>query len=209
MITTQIDLIVARYNESPDWITNFPGLSRVFLYNKGGASLSPLDLPCNTSIIPLPNLGRETQTYLHHIVTNYDDLAAVNIFFQGEVDDRPEQKIMGYDSYTSITSWGFAGKLDTCFESYSWGRELDSISSISAFKSSFGEFIVDTLDMPWRDKCLFTKGAYFSVGRDRIRLRSRDFYQMILDKHELSTHVNPRAGHYMERSWFRLFGEVH
>ena len=38
-------------------------------------------------IISLPNLGRESHTWLYHIVNNYHELDDINIFLQGKVDD--------------------------------------------------------------------------------------------------------------------------
>ena len=40
-------------------------------------------MKCQCKVIPLPNVGRESHTYLTHIVTQYDDLSDYTIFFQG------------------------------------------------------------------------------------------------------------------------------
>ena len=62
MIFENTDLVVARYNENLDWIRS--EYSRIFIYNKG----EPLNIEKE---IILPNIGRESQTYLYHIVENY------------------------------------------------------------------------------------------------------------------------------------------
>lgn len=64
-------LVVARYNEDLSWV---PEGLQVTIYNKG----EPIERPC----IQLPNVGRETQTYLHHIVCNYEANEPL-IFCQG------------------------------------------------------------------------------------------------------------------------------
>lgn len=69
-------LVVARYDENLDWISS---CCRTFVYNKGLYS----NWKFHESIISLPNIGRETHTYLYHIVTNYHQLADLNYFVQG------------------------------------------------------------------------------------------------------------------------------
>ena len=53
------------------------------IYNKG----KYLDNKGLGKIINLPNVGRESHTWLYHIVSNYENLDEVNIFLQGRIDD--------------------------------------------------------------------------------------------------------------------------
>jgi hypothetical protein len=76
------ELVVARYNEDPAWTRKVPPSLRVTLYNKG----APLPAEYSAAIT-LPNLGREAQTYLHHLVRRYDSLADVTVFTQGRPFD--------------------------------------------------------------------------------------------------------------------------
>lgn len=71
------ELVIARYNEDVSWINtiNDPDVYCT-IYNKGAS----LDLP----YIQLPNIGRESHTYLHHIINNYNNLADITIFCQGD-----------------------------------------------------------------------------------------------------------------------------
>jgi len=62
------ELVVARHREDLNWLRRVPKRFRVTLYDKGGHP---------GARHPLPNIGREAHTYLHHIVTRYDDLAAL------------------------------------------------------------------------------------------------------------------------------------
>jgi hypothetical protein len=202
-----MEIVVARYNESLEWVDH-PQLAECTktIYNKGEAILAA-DKCSAWRVIDIPNIGRESNTYLHHIVTRYESLADVTLFFQGSINDRPEQELLPLPSYTSITPWGFAGKLDTCFEGHDWGRELDYISGISELGLCFGDFIQSQIDLPWRNKAMFVKGACFSVGKERIRLRPKQYYLSLLESVFLR-HVNPREGHYMERAWFRMLTET-
>ena len=70
---TRTDIVLARYEEDISWVQPFLTEANVIIYNKG----SPLN-----GTIELPNVGRESHTYLHHIVHNYDDLAYWTVFSQ-------------------------------------------------------------------------------------------------------------------------------
>ena len=72
-----IELIIARYNEELSWVKNVPSNIKVTIYNKGKNNIS-------NSFIKLPNVGRESNTYLEHIMKNYDNLANITIFCQGD-----------------------------------------------------------------------------------------------------------------------------
>jgi hypothetical protein len=67
------EVVVARFQENLDWVKKVKWPVRV--YNKGG----PIELPCER----LKNIGREAQTYLHHIIKEFDKLADYTVFLQG------------------------------------------------------------------------------------------------------------------------------
>lgn len=74
-------IVVARYKENLDWIIENDLHSRCLVYNKGNDDLSP-----RLNCIKRPNFpsyGREGETYLYHILTNYDNLPDYTIFTQG------------------------------------------------------------------------------------------------------------------------------
>ena len=51
----------------------------------------PASAASRTRVVPLPNVGREADTYLHHILARYDDLADVVVFCQGNPLDHCPQ----------------------------------------------------------------------------------------------------------------------
>lgn len=71
-----LQLVIARYKEDVSWVaeTGIPAT----VYNKGDA----MD-PCPAACIPLPNIGRESHTYLHHIVRHYPHFPGHTAFLQG------------------------------------------------------------------------------------------------------------------------------
>lgn len=86
----KIDIVIALYEEKNiDWIFKIPKHFNLYIYNKGN------DLPedfllnlktkiSNYKIEKIKNVGRETDTYLHHIVNNYNNLGDLTIFSQGD-----------------------------------------------------------------------------------------------------------------------------
>lgn len=75
----KINLIIARYNENLYWIENIPkNLNiNIIIYNKGEDNI-------HYPSIKLKNVGRESHTYLYHIIENYNNLADITIFSQGD-----------------------------------------------------------------------------------------------------------------------------
>lgn len=82
------ELVVSRYKESLDWLENLDAFcGHITVYNKG------LPLPKQESlqssrhkctIRRVLNIGREGETYLHHIIKQYDALADVTWFVQAD-----------------------------------------------------------------------------------------------------------------------------
>lgn len=68
-----VKVVVSKYNENVEWIKklNHPHV----IYDK---SSNPV-----AGSIPLENVGREAETFLHHIISNYDNLDDVTVFLQG------------------------------------------------------------------------------------------------------------------------------
>jgi hypothetical protein len=112
-----IDLVIARYKENISWLHQVPdSINTIYIYNKDDTCKRPLnrygtvvrsyqinpptlDVPTSRSkIISLPNVGREADTYLEHIIQNYDNLADLTIFSQGDpFPHSPDfMKLLGY-----------------------------------------------------------------------------------------------------------------
>ena len=96
-------LIIARYNEDLEWLKGYSDF-KIIVYNKGERISS------NTffNVINLENKGRESHTWLYHIVNNYYDLNEINVFLQGKIDDL---NCMAYknpnDYLKKINKYGF------------------------------------------------------------------------------------------------------
>ena len=68
-----LDIVIAKYKEDVSWSNQFK-TSRVIIYDKSGE---------DNGFVNLPNFGRESHTYLTHIINNYDNLPDYTCFLQG------------------------------------------------------------------------------------------------------------------------------
>lgn len=200
----ELELVVARYLEDLGWLRKRPANLRVTVYDK-----SP-DQSAGPEALPLPNVGREAHTYLHHIVSRYDTLADWTIFCQGKPFDHAydfKKSLHALaDGSRAVSSTGFhwlGHLIDTddeqgerLFRPWSKnedGRGLDL--------RGFHQVLFDT-DGP--ALYTFVLGAQFAVHRELIRRQPLDLYERALTV----SVTFPDAAHCFERSWDRVFGVV-
>ena len=69
------EIVIARYNENLDWIKKIKKSKdiKITVYNKG---LANIDVP----FIKLPNIGRESHTYLFHIINKLYRIQCLKYF---------------------------------------------------------------------------------------------------------------------------------
>ena len=202
-------IIIARYNENIEWLHRYKEFKLV-IYNKG----RPLDYEGKGKIINLPNVGRESHTWLHHIISNYDNLDDVNIFLQGRIDD------LGVLAYQDIYKYldeciskGFSVSRFGILGPFHWGKYL-GLANNSKYKKNIinkslypPEISFKELAQTFINKIpLFTITSYggcFAVSNYLIKQHKLSLYKELLDI--LSINDNPLEGHYMERLWCYLF----
>ena len=80
-------IVISVYNENIEWIQHINrDVFEIYIYNKGNpATLNTHNVPCH--INHLPNIGRESHTYLYHIIEHYDCLPDKIVFTQGHPFD--------------------------------------------------------------------------------------------------------------------------
>lgn len=192
-----IELVVARYQEPLNWLRKVPKAIRVTVYNKH-------EQP-EQSAVQLPNVGREAHTYLHHLVSRYDDLDEWTVFCQGKPFDH------AYDFHHSLRAFAadpssigpfrwLGHIIDTdddqgerLFKRWSKNEDGRNLDLRGFYRALFGT------DGP--KLYTFVLGAQFVVHRDIIRQRPLGFYQHALDLSLLF----PDAAHCYERSWDKVF----
>ena len=202
-------LIIARYNEKIEWLKKHDDF-KIIVYNKG----EKLQKNYNFEVVKLENIGRESHTWLYHIVKNYNNLNAINIFLQGKVDDLNCMAYLDPNNYLDkLDKYGFSVARYGLLGPFHWDWNVGIINDdrykdqwfsgeISRSETGFRNFAkkVD-VNIP-----LFVATSYggcFAVKKEKILQHSIFFYEELLDI--LSKHKNPIEGHYMERLWCYIF----
>lgn len=148
----KINLIIARYNENLDWIENIPkNLNiNIIIYNKGEDNI-------HYPSIKLKNVGRESHTYLYHIIENYNNLGDITIFTQGDPFTHNPNFI--YDLY----------KIDTYQDiqplSYGYNYNIPPTEITYEFYKKFqSNFYIDYLDNDFKPTYFY----YYNYFSDKI-----------------------------------------
>jgi hypothetical protein len=123
------ELVISMYKESlPDiaqlisTLRAMPSLrdAAVHIYAKGAdAPLADIKrLTGATNVTKLPNVGREGETYLYHILNEWDRLAKHTVFLQANVHNPREfyQRVKGYydPERTGMMGLGWSGNVCNC-----------------------------------------------------------------------------------------------
>jgi len=154
------ELIVARYKENIDWLNQVPRM-KVSVYDKGTDNL--------------PNIGRESHTYLWHIVNNYDVLSEWSLFSQANPFDHCFDFLDIFDKGTENA------KIQT--EDFCGISEKDSEIVIlpNSCESLYSIFRILELKTP--SSLHYTCGALILVSRRAIRRIPLEKYSRLLDLH--------------------------
>ena len=202
-------LIIARYNENLDWLKEFKDF-KIIVYNKGAELSGDLIY----EVINLENKGRESHTWLHHIVKNYNNLNEINVFLQGKIDDL---NCMAYknpnDYLKEINRYGFKASRYGLLGPFHWDWNVNIDKDIK-YKNQWENKEISRSNIGFRNFSkklfpnipLFVATSYsgcFAVKKEIIKQHNIFFYQELLDI--LSQNENPIEGHYMERLWCYIF----
>ena len=191
-------VVVAKYNEDVSWTKRF---FNVKVYDKSNGDL--------------PNIGRESHTYLTYIVENYHRLPQVVFFTQGDISDHVKEKTNFINLGENKFSQNYATlESNYYFYSENLGYDKDHIydyrNSILfpkdelGYRNWFKEYVdVDGTYPEIEDGVTLWWGAVFSVRRECILSRPKEYYKRLLDY--IPKTNNPEVGHYFERSWFYIF----
>jgi hypothetical protein len=184
----------------------------VIVYNKGGQ----LQILSHINVDHLPNIGREGHTYLHHIIENYNNLADVNVFLQGRIDDLIYPVFNPLDHYIDdAIEFGFSASHFHIVGPDYWcqppfrlegngphAQQLRSGKMLGTTESMLEFFYRKIGRVPLY--CVVTYCGCFSATRESIHARPINFYKSLIE--EVSYHSNPLCGHYLERMWAYIFG---
>ena len=202
-IKEKYHIVCARYNEDIRWLLPFRYITTI--YNKGNYS----EILNKFETIILNNVGRESHTYLYHIVQNYDNLTKKTIFFQGKINDH---KILDLEDY--FKEEDFTASLDN----YPIDKLKDKIAHYGKYKTQYNngnmkisyytpyDWITKIIGLHIDDENKISKivwGANFAISKELIHKKPKIFYENILRQIELD--LNPEEGHFLERTWYMIF----
>ena len=202
-------LIISRYDENIEWLNNFKEY-KITIYNKGNES----DLKGFNNVINLKNVGRESHTFIYHIINNYDSLDDINIFLQGKIEDLGCMAYNNLHDYEKdIDKYGFSVSRYGILGPFHWSHNV-GVDRDPRYKNKWENEEISKSNLGFRKfaKNLFPEIPYFvatsysgcfAVKKENIRNLNLSIYKNILDY--LSINKNPIEGHYMERLWCYMF----
>lgn len=181
------ELVVCRFAEDVSWTS--PWSAHTTIYNKG---LDDLTLPC----VLTPNVGREGETYLRHIIARHPHFPAVTVFAQGRVDDHCDMPTVAriLDGLAQQTGGeGYVGL------SSLWGNIVDGTD---AYGDPGPEMWRRVFGGPPPAEVPVNYNGIFAVSAGRLAARPKIFYEAALREVEL---LGPPGGHALERLWTPMF----
>lgn len=198
----RLHLVVARYKEDVDWIWKVSPNWIPYVYEKA----DNLTLARGISE-QLNNVGREAHTYLHHILSRWDNLPDFAAFVQGDPVFHHKNLVEDLNvvaNYPYPMNWWPLGHYCEC--DWNGAPQHGGLPIGATWESLTGQR---------RNYFKFIVGAQFIVSRERIQARSRDFYERCLalvDKDRGATVGGQNDGlswgaHIMERFWEHIFSE--
>lgn len=218
-----VDLVVARYKEGLDWLKEYEhkNFSNVYIYNKG-----PTDIDCKSvysgkgcSVIKLPNVGVCDQTYLQHIIDNYDKqtFAEVTVFAPGSVANKKTPlKKQQFESVlrnveethgTVFLCEKLLKPVDEQFNDFHlthWAMSNNSNkNTVGAEKheptslGAFGEWY--RANFPGEKVTYMSYWGIFALSKVDILSRPKSLYESL--NKGMNTHKFHSASHMMERAW--------
>jgi len=217
-MTENVDIIVSRYNEDLQWTLEYPfNKFKYTVYNKG---INDNFIKQNVKkIININNVGKCDHTYLYHIITNYNNLSNILVFFPGSLDmNYKKQKavrLLNLIIKNNYSKAYFIGdyqnnlyqsfknfKLDNWTTTNQQNAVINNETTLQKcrlrpygvwYRYFFGKKPGHWLSM-W---------GIFSVDKRDILQHKKSRYELLIQT--VNKHSNPEAGHYIERSWGAIF----
>lgn len=206
-------IIVSRYTENIDWLAD--DIDNCIVYNKG-----PRRLNISQEYL-LPNIGKESHTYLYHIIENYNTLADINIFAQGDIS---VHHIAYKNGMSDLQYLRFLGDNINCqTASYQelvddavlpdWNRKQTMKTNPIYFLSNnyknnthiiYKDWFEQNIKKPYIYPMYYGRGnGIFAVTKKQILRNPIDFYQELIE--QVDWHIDPVEGHFFERAWYHMF----
>jgi hypothetical protein len=200
-------IVVARYNENIEWLNS--EMSNCIIYNKGNK------LNIYNEIL-LENLGRESETYLHYIITNYDNLPDVVVFTQARIYDHIGRDDVNYllniknEALNHSKSMNFFMHNDigkSIHFDKEWNLRQEGYYLKDNYKNNnpitFLEWYKSNIDINYPNPINIYLNGIFAVKKENIKNKPIEYYKKLIL--QVNHHINSTEGHFFERSWYYIF----
>jgi len=218
-MTNIFTIVISRFNEDLEWLKE-PRFKnhKIVCYNKGEDDL--FYKHPNMEIISLPNVGMCNHTYLHHIISNYDNLDELTLFLPGSCMDANKLGTTNATFYrmlqTNDSVFAISQTNDVRQNLYNFTLDFWKVSNFQNIKSThdgalklcrirpFGKFY------EYYFGNLYTPGVnYFSiygVTKTHILQSPKKLFEDLIDHVDKDTHTE--AAHYLERIALAMFHPI-
>ena len=188
-------------------------MSNCIVYNKG----DKLDIK---NEIIIENVGRESETYLHYIISNYDNLPDVVVFTQARIsdhqvfhkgsDDIDHLINLKNDALCNSKSQNLLHHTDVgkcIYWDKTWNLRPDGYYLKDNYKNNnpitFLEWFQTNIDVNYPNPIYVYINAIFAVKKENIINKPVEYYKRLIL--EVNHHIDSTEGHFFERSWYYIF----
>jgi hypothetical protein len=206
MAEPSIEAVVSRYREDVSWVRELSFSATI--YDKSGQGGDN----------PLPNIGRESHTYLTHILKRYPDFPGYTVFLQGDPFKHMQEgagprELEELVREKAAKSRGFSGLAWYRIRCDRLGRPHDMRDEAKRGRwAGFGRDIpvgglFETLFAAKAPETFLSgsPAGLFMVSRERILARPKGFYSLALAVTEADPDDAHNTGHAFERLWQVIF----
>lgn len=205
------EIVISHFCEKLDWIKKIKSINKT-IYEKGNINQQNCPIYRNDitldklKVIRLPNIGRESHTYLYHIVNNYKNLAEYTIFVQGNP----------IDHYSEITETLL--RLPTSLsELFEFSKGCYSLCDVCLMERPiewkrfeiFPKEVYDIFFSAENKWFLYGSGAQYVVHRKCIVNKPLNFYidlyEYLIKHCKLNHNKNVHIPWSLERLWPSIF----
>jgi hypothetical protein len=188
--------VISRFNETLDWINKLT--IPYIIYNKGENNI---DFPH----IMIPNMGRESETFLRYITENYTNLPEEIAFLQGKPFDHCRDVIQ-YVNHRQINDknnyYSIENKL--IFLLNDGDPDIPTECDINGFPHHPGlpiSSILTQIGINYNNSFLYASGAQYIISKHCILSKPIEWWNYVYNIHN----NNPASPWVFERIWPLLY----
>lgn len=188
------EVVIARYHESLEWIGCLAPEVVSTVYNKN-ADTTRHELATNW--VDLENQGREAGTYFEHVIRQYDDLADVTLFCQGDPFAHCYPFVARANDPQLMTWQG-----EPFLWLSNWMATDDRMGHPNQINLPVGALYDDIFGRQGPDHFEFGAGASFAVRRDLILKKPKSWWE---NAYRICQERHPEYPWQCERLWAYIF----